>query len=85
MDSSAYSFIAWAAFMVLMLVGLGVAARRGRARERETEDIASKALPQIGRVAEKAHSQRFGNRPSDARTKTVSWYPPAKTKPAKHA
>jgi len=91
-NSSTYSFIAWAAFMVMMIVGLGVAARRGRTRARETEDVASRALPEIGLAAERAHSQRFGTMPtmtaggvaSPARTRTISWYPPNKSKPMKH-
>lgn len=88
MSTSTYSFIAWAAFMVVMLVGLAVAARRGRNRSKETEDVASKALPEIGGIAERTYNQRFGRAPTDqpvvSRTTSGSWYPPTKRSTAKH-
>lgn len=87
MNASTFSFIAWSVFMVAMLVGLGFASRRGRSRAQQTEDIASQALPAIGRVAERTHSMRFGVMPITAgggdRQKRTSWYPPTRTKAAK--
>ena len=82
MSTSSISFIVWSAFMVGMLVSLVIASRRGRSRSQETEDVASKALPEIGGVAERAFNQRFGRAPTDlpavSRTRSGTWYPPAK-------
>lgn len=88
MSTSTYSFIAWAAFMVAMLVGLAVVARRGRNRTKETEDVASRALPEIGGIAERTYNQRFGRAPTDqpvvSRTTSGSWYPPTKSRATKN-
>lgn len=82
MTTSAFSFIVWAAFMLAMVVGLGVAAKRGRRRTRLTEDVASRALPEIGKIAERTYSHRFGRAPTDlpvvSRTSSGTWYPPTK-------
>jgi len=87
MSTSDISFIIWAAFMVAMLIGLAIASRRGKTRIQETEDVASKALPLIGHVAERTHSQRFGRAPTNLpvsnREAKTSWYPPTKTRSAK--
>jgi len=87
MDASTFSFVVWSVFMAAMVVGLVMASRRGRRRTQETEDVASKALPEIGRVAERTHSMRFGVIPMEAaktnREKRISWYPPTKTRAAK--
>jgi hypothetical protein len=88
MTTSTISFIAWAAFMVIMLIGLTIASRRGRNRAMKTEDVASVALPEIGECAERTYEQRFGRAPTDvpvmSRTSTgSSWYPPSKTRAAK--
>jgi hypothetical protein len=87
MSPSIISFVAWAVFMVLMLVALVVAARRGREIQNETEDVASRALPEIGGIAEKKHHQRFGRAATDAPGSSSngksSWYPEVKTKAAK--
>lgn len=85
MSASTFSFLVWASFMVVMLIGLALAARRGRSRSKETEDVASKMLPEIGRVAEKTYSMRFGPiaRGTPNRTPPASWYPPTKTRTVK--
>lgn len=87
MSASTLSFLIWAGFMVVMLVGLVMASRRGNRRAKETEDVAAATLPEIGRVAERSHLVRFGSVPMDAprmnRDKRVSWYPPAKPRTAK--
>jgi len=88
MTASVFSFIVWSGFMVAMLVGLGLAARRGRARSQQVEDLASKILPELGRMAERTHSQRFGappeERPALNGVGSSSWYPPAKHRAMKH-
>ena len=84
MSASTYSFIAWAAFMVVMIVALVLAAKKSRSRTRETEDVASRALPEIGEIAERSYSHRFGRAPTDqpvvSRTSSKTWYPPTKTR-----
>jgi hypothetical protein len=87
MNPSTVSFIAWSVFMVMMLVGLVWAARRGRGVERTTEDVASRALPEIGGIAERQHIQRFGRAATDAPGSNgrSSWYPEVKKKVAKQA
>lgn len=89
MSSSAISFVIWSTFMVVMLVALVLTARRSRGVVSETEDVASRALPEIGGIAEKKHRQRFGRAATDAPGSTKngksSWYPHAKKKLAKHA
>lgn len=87
MNSSTISFIAWAVFMFLMLGGLVWAARRSRGVDKGVEDVASKALPEIGEIAEKKHVERFGRAPTDApgANGSGSWYPEVKKKVAKHA
>jgi len=88
MTASAFSFIVWSGFMVAMLIGLGLAARRGRARSRQVEDLASKILPELGRMAERTHSQQFGTAPTERVAQNgsgaSSWYPPAKHRAMKH-
>lgn len=71
MSFSTLSFLAWAFFMLALIVGLIVSVRRGRNIETEAEDVASKALPEIGKIAEKKHKEKFG-RPA---TSPESWYP----------
>jgi hypothetical protein len=87
MNASIITFLVWAALMVAMVIGLALASRRGRTRAQETEDVASEALPAIGRAAERTHSVRFGRAPTDvpgqSREKNSSWYPPTKTRAGK--
>ena len=85
MSSNAISFIAWAAFMLIALAAIIAAARKSKGIQEEVEDVASKALPEIGEIAEKKHVARFGRAPTDAPGNTDSWYPEAKKKVAKHA
>lgn len=84
MTASTFSFVAWALFMVIMIVALVLAARRGRNSARQTEDVASRALPEIGGIAERSYSHRFGRAPTDqpvvSRTSSKTWYPPTKTR-----
>jgi hypothetical protein len=77
------SFVAWGVVMVVVLVGMVFATKRSKGVQDETEDIASKALPQIGGIAEKKHEQRFGRAPTNAPGSTGSWYPEVKKKVAK--
>jgi len=87
MSASAISFFAWAAFLLVVLVGLAWTARRSRGVDQEVEEVASKALPEIGEIAEKRHMQRFGRAPTNApgANGTGSWYPAAKKRVVKHA
>lgn len=88
MSSSTLTFIAWAVFMVLVLAGFVWVALRGRGVQGKTEDVASKALPEIGAVAEKRHTQRFGRAPTNAPgspSGSRSWYPEVNPKMKKHA
>ena len=86
MTVSTISFIGWAGFMVVVLCGLVVTARRSRGVQDETEDCASRALPEIGGIAEKRHTERFGrpatNAPGEGGVPR-SWYPEAKKRVAK--
>jgi predicted PurR-regulated permease PerM len=75
MTASTISFFVWVGLMVLMLLFLFWEGRKKRAAIRQIEDIASKALPEIGQVAERAHSLRFGVPLNGARPEH-SWYPP---------
>ena len=88
MSASVLSFIVWAGFMVVMLIGLIIASKKSKGLTQETEDVASRVLPELGRVAEKAHSQRFGSAPmvtpNAPRKVGASWYPPTKKSAAKH-
>lgn len=83
MSASTLSFIVWGAVMVAILVGMFFAARRSNGVQGETEDVASKALPEIGKVAEKKHEQRFGRAATNAPGASGSWYPEVKKKVAK--
>jgi hypothetical protein len=83
MSASTISFIAWGAVMLAILVGMFVATRRSKGVQDEAEDVASKALPEIGQIAEKKHVERFGRAPTNAPGSTGSWYPEAKGKVAK--
>lgn len=89
MSPSAISFLVWTLSMVLFMGVLVLIARRSRDVQSETEDIASKALPEIGEIAEKKHRQRFGraptNSPSSSESGKGSWYPEIKKKSVKHA
>jgi hypothetical protein len=83
MSPSTISFIAWGLVMVTILVGMVFAAKRSKGVQEVTEDCASKALPQIGQIAEKKHAQRFGRAPTDAPGASGSWYPEVNKKVAK--
>lgn len=83
MSSGTISFIAWAIFMLSMLGFLVWAARHGKNIQRETEDVASSCLPEIGKIAEKKHHQRFGRAATDAPGEDSAWYPESKKKIAK--
>lgn len=83
MSIAAISFVGWAVVMVTIIVGLVIAARRSKGVQDEAEDIASRALPTIGEIAEKKHFERFGRAPTDAPGPHNSWYPEAKKKVAK--
>lgn len=84
MSASTISFVAWAAFMVIMLIGLVVASRRSRGTVKMTEDVASVALQEIGECAERTYEHRFGRAPTDqpvaSRTSSGTWYPPIKSR-----
>jgi len=86
MNSSTISFIAWSVIMAVTLVGLVIAARKSRSVQSQTEDVASRALPEIGEIAEKKHKQRFGRAPTNAPGASSecmsSWYPETKKKVA---
>jgi hypothetical protein len=75
MTASTISFLVWVGLAVLMLFFLIWESRKKRESIRQIEDMASKALPEIGQVAERAHSVRFGVPLNGARPEH-SWYPP---------
>lgn len=83
MSSSIISFTAWCVVFLIVLVGLVFAARRSKGVQDATEDCASKALPEIGGIAEKKHVERFGRAATDAPGASGSWYPEVKKKVAK--
>jgi hypothetical protein len=83
MSPGAISFIGWVVVLLGIVVGLLVAAKRSKMVQDEAEDIASKALPAIGQIAEKKHRERFGRAPTNAPGEKTSWYPEAKKKVAK--
>ena len=87
MTFSTVSFVGWALFMIAVLVGLLVAGRRTNRVDEEVEDVASEALPDIGKIAEKRHLQRFGRAATDApgANGQGSWYPEVTKKLTKHA
>lgn len=87
MDCSTVSFVGWAFFMVTVLAGLLVMGRRTNQMEEDVEDVASEALPRIGKIAEKQHLKRFGRAATDAPGPNGhgSWYPEAHKKLTKHA
>lgn len=87
MTFSTVSFIGWALFMVAVLVGLLVAGRRTNRIDDDIEDVASEALPHIGKIAEKHHLKRFGRAATNAPGSNgqSSWYPEAPKKFTKHA
>ena len=83
MSSGTISFIAWAVFMLSMLGFLVWAARHSKSVQQETEDVASACLPEIGKIATKKHTQRFGRAPTDAPGEDSAWYPESKKKVVK--
>lgn len=83
MSPSTISFIAWGLVMVAILISMVFATKRSKGVQEETEDCASKALPEIGQIAEKKHVQRFGRAPTDAPGASGSWYPEVNKKVAK--
>lgn len=87
MNPSTVSFLVWTAFMIFVLGGLVWTARRSRVVQDKAEDVASKALPEIGGIAERQHIQRFGRAATDApgTNGQGSWYPEVKKRVAKHA
>lgn len=82
MNAFTLSFAIWAGFMLVMILGLWRATRRGRNRARETEDIASRILPELGLVAERSHKRRFGEGSVVAHS-TETWYPPTRQRAVK--
>lgn len=88
MNSSTVSFVAWAIFMVCVLAGFVWVALRSKGVQGRTEDVASKALPEIGGIAERKHTQRFGRAPTGtpgSSNGSRSWYPEVNPKMKKHA
>jgi hypothetical protein len=85
--------ITFVVFLVMFVVTVLILARTTRHRrdvvQDETERVAQQTLPQIGEIAERAHTARFGRpptnlpQPAGPRQAHVSWYPPTK-KAAKH-
>jgi len=84
MTCSLMSFAGWAIFMIASLVGLFILGRRTSPSQQKMEDVASSALPRIGGIAEKHHSQRFGRPPTNAPGRKP-WYPEVPKKYTKHA
>lgn len=84
MSANTISFIAWAFLMLAVLVAIIIAAKKSKSVEDEAEEIASKALPVIGKIANKKHIDRFGRAPTSS-VDGESWYPENKKKFAKHA
>ena len=85
MSANVISFVVWAAFMLIALAAIIFTARRSKGVEDEAENVAAKALPEIGEIAEKKYKARFGRSPTEAPKGKDSWYPEAKKKVAKHA
>ena len=71
--------------MIAMLGGMVAAARRSRGIQGEAEDVASRALPEIGEIAERKHQEKFGRAPTSVPTISgrgrASWYPETKKHP----
>lgn len=81
------SFILWIGFFLFVLVALVVHTKRSRHVELKSEDIASQALPEIGSIAERQHTLRFGRPPTNTPGPpgTSVWYPPKEKKRTRHA
>jgi hypothetical protein len=79
------------AFVVAILLMARHMNRRQHAVEGETERVAQDALPAIGKIAERAHSHRFGRPPTNLpaaagdRSRQTSWYPESKKVAKRHA
>lgn len=85
MQVSTISFLVWALLMLAAIGVLLIIARRGKSAVDEMEDVASKSLPVIGKVAEKQHMQSFGRPAAEAPASSESWYPESRKKLARHA
>lgn len=85
MNASVISFVFWCLIMVVMIVAMLIAAKRSRHRDNEIEDVASEALPQIGKAAASCHQRTFGKRPDTI--EDGPWYPEVhhKKKSSQHA
>ena len=79
MSATVLTFLGWGILMILVVIAFVFMAKRSKAVEDKTEDIASQALPQIGEIAEKKHEEAFGRAPTNfPRRRGSSWYPPKK-------
>jgi len=83
MSFSLISFIAFAVAMLAIIVSLFFVGRTSRGIQDKAEDVAAKALPEIGALAERKHKERFGSAPTDALGMSGCWYPEAKKKSLK--
>ena len=82
MNSELISFYVWCSLMVAMLIAMLFSIKRTRHIDREAEDVAAVALPEIGNIATSCHQKRFGKRPD-----TVDdgpWYPAISKKKSLH-
>ena len=80
MSPSLATFIAWTVLMAAMLVGFALATKKSRGVDDETEEVAAKALPTIGKVAEKKHQEKHGRALTHVPTESGAWYPPKRKK-----
>jgi hypothetical protein len=83
MSPGIISFIVWSAAMLCILGAFIWTARHSKGVQQETEDMASACLPEIGKIAKKKHTQRFGRAPTDAPGEDSAWYPDTKKKVVK--
>jgi hypothetical protein len=72
------TYVLWLLAVAVVFGGLVVVGKRGQRVVRESEDAASEALPEIGRVAEKKYAKHHG--PNLSIVPAGGWYPVAKNK-----
>lgn len=83
MSFSLISFIAFTVAMLSIVGSIFLVGRKSRGIDANAEDVASKALPEIGALAERKHEERFGRAATDAPGADGSWYPEVKKKSVK--
>lgn len=70
------SFLIFVLAMVLTVSAMALKARKSNRTDEKTEAAAMRALPEIGRIAEKKYEARYGEAPADSLS--GHWYPGSK-------